>query len=485
MSYNSKYEGEEVERLLDSIGNKVDKVEGKQLSTEDFTTLLKQKLDGLSNYDDTEIRQAVSKLRTDLDTLVSGDTTTAIKTFNEVIAFLDGISDTEDLSDIISTIEQQIAAKQDKITDLQTIREGAAKGATAIQSHQDISGKLDKTEAASTYLSKTEASSTYLGKTAKAADATKADSATKATQDGNGNNIVNTYATKNELNGKGTYSKPSGGIPSSDLSSDVQSALTKANSALQSETYKGTVTGVKINGSTKSPSNGVVDLGTVITSHQDLSGKQDKLVSGTNIKTINGTSILGSGNIVIEGGGGGSSSGGSGAYAEVNHGTGDTTFVLAPNTFHVWDEVASLDLSFADEQTGVANEYLFQFTSGATATTLTLPDGLKWANDSAPTIAENMIYQVSVLKGLASVLEFNNAVELIDNKAILTNAQDGEVTFQYPVASTITVRVRGDMIDSIIFNEGEQTKSASESCPVGYTIVSVTPNKDNIYNYIF
>lgn len=30
--------------------------------------------------------------------------------------------------------------------------------------------------------------------------------------------------------------------------------------------------------------------------------KQDKLVSGTNIKTINGTSILGSGNIVIEGG---------------------------------------------------------------------------------------------------------------------------------------------------------------------------------------
>ena len=182
---------------------------------------------------------------------------------------------------------------------------------------------------------------------------------------------------------------------------------------------------------------------------------------------------------------GGSSSGGSGAYAEVNHGTSDTTFSLTPNTFHIWDEVASLDLSFADEQAGVANEFLFQFTSGATATTLTLPDGLKWANDSAPTIAENMIYQVSVLKGLASVLEFNNAVELIDNKAILTNAQDGEVTFQYPVASTITVSVRGDMIDSIIFNEGEQTKSASESCLVGYTIVSVTPNKDNIYNYIF
>jgi len=34
------------------------------------------------------------------------------------------------------------------------------------------------------------------------------------------------------------------------------------------------------------------------------SGKQDALVSGTNIKTINGTSILGSGNIEISGGGG-------------------------------------------------------------------------------------------------------------------------------------------------------------------------------------
>ena len=63
--------------------------------------------------------------------------------------------------------------------------------------------------------------------------------------------------------------------------------------------YKGTVTSVKINGTNKNPSNGVVDLGTVITSHQNISGKQDKLVSGTNIKTINNQSLLGSGNIKI------------------------------------------------------------------------------------------------------------------------------------------------------------------------------------------
>lgn len=115
------------------LNAKVDKVDGKQLSTEDFTTLLKQKLDGLQNYDDTGVQQAVSKLRTDLDTLVSGDTTTAIKTFNEIIAFLEGIADTESLDSIIARIEQQIARKQDKINDLETIRSGASKGATALQ----------------------------------------------------------------------------------------------------------------------------------------------------------------------------------------------------------------------------------------------------------------------------------------------------------------------------------------------------------------
>lgn len=128
----------------------------------------------------------------------------------------------------------------------------------------------------------------------------------------------------------------------------------------------------------------------------------EHIVREENIKTINGESILGSGDIVISG----SSSSGSGAYAEVNHGTSDTTFTLTPNTFHVWDEVSALTLTLGSETSGVANEYLFQFTSGTTATTLTLPSDLKWANDSAPTIEPNMIYQVSILKGLASVLEF-------------------------------------------------------------------------------
>lgn len=83
----------------------------------------------------------------------------------------------------------------------------------------------------------------------------------------------------------------------SDLAT-IRSGAALGATALQTETYKGTVTGIKMNGASKGTS-GVVDLGTVITAHQDISGKQDKLTSGSNIKTINNTSILGSGNLSI------------------------------------------------------------------------------------------------------------------------------------------------------------------------------------------
>lgn len=231
---------EDVSQLKGAIGNKVDKVTGKGLSAEDFTSALKIKLEGLTNYDDTEISAAVASLQTQLDTLVSGDTTTAIKTFNEVIAFLDGIADTEDLAGIIASIEQQIAGKMDNVT--------LAKVATS-GSYNDLSNKP-----------------------------TIPSAVTESTVSGWG-------FTKNT----GTYSKPSGGIPKTDLASAVQTSLGKADTALQSytEKYTGTVTAVKINNTTKNPTNGVVDLGTVITAHQDISGKQDVI---SDLETIHSNS---------------------------------------------------------------------------------------------------------------------------------------------------------------------------------------------------
>ena len=424
-----------------ALDGKVNKENGKGLSTEDFTTALKNKLTELTNYDDTALNNSISNLQTQINTLVSGNSSDAINSFNEIIAFLDGIKDTQDLESIIASIEQQIATV-----------------------NNSIPTKVSQLTNDSNYITKTTGDSTYLGIDAKATSATGADWATIAYRDTDNNLIKDTYATKAELRNKvtvidgkglstedyttteknklntiqqgaevnvqsdwnvtdstsdafiknkptfatvaisgsyndltnkptipsavtestvsgwgftkntGTYSKPSGGIPKSDLSSAIQTSLGKADTALQSyteqykgtvgvsstsvelddvdtvnyvkyvaqsltdaqkeqvrtnigaaaigetgnvdltdyatktfvnnaitskqdvisdlatirtnaalgatalqtETYKGTVTGVKINGTTKNPSSGVVDLGTVITSHQDISGKADK-----------------------------------------------------------------------------------------------------------------------------------------------------------------------------------------------------------------
>lgn len=56
------YTKSEVDNLL---GGKVDKVTGKQLSTEDYTTAEKTKLAGLSNYDDTALSGRVSAIEAD------------------------------------------------------------------------------------------------------------------------------------------------------------------------------------------------------------------------------------------------------------------------------------------------------------------------------------------------------------------------------------------------------------------------------------
>lgn len=52
-----------------------------------------------------------------------------------------------------------------------------------------------------------------------------------AQYDGKGKEISSEYATKASVNGK--YTKPSGGIPESDLSAEVRASLSRADSALQ------------------------------------------------------------------------------------------------------------------------------------------------------------------------------------------------------------------------------------------------------------
>lgn len=81
-----------------------------------------------------------------------------------------------------------------------------------------------------------------------------------------------------------------------------------------------------------------------------------------------------------------------------------TTATIQPNVLNVWGEVASLNLSFADGEEGKVNEYLVQFISGATATTLVLPDIIQWM--AAPNVQANKTYQLSVVNNLGIIAEF-------------------------------------------------------------------------------
>ena len=468
--FNSKYSGEQVEQLLDQVasGNtggggvavetdpifsasaaatitaekiaewdgKVDKVNGKQLSTEDFTTILKQKLDGLSNYDDTTISQAVEKLRTDLDALVSGDTTTAIKTFNEVIAFLDGISDTEDLSSIIASIEQQIAGKMDSVT--------LAKVATS-GSYNDLTNKPTiPAEQVNADWNATSGKAKILNKP------TIPSAVTESTVSGWG-------FTKNT----GTYSKPSTGIPKTDLASEVQNSLEKAGKSVQ---YNGDGQAVIQNGTIYDGNGGVLyafpsadddakeNADFIIATDGELSGKQDKIndldkirsgaakgASSTQQETLQtgASAVVVPDGVLVDGGGStyalpdidettkeasdyvlaseeyvdskvGSGGGGSKVFVEVApslepmgyHGGLQT---IAPNNVYVFTKpIVSLLLGGITESDSKGDEYSIMFTASQDNIQITLSPGnrfnIYWANGVVPIISSGDLCELSLVR---------------------------------------------------------------------------------------
>ena len=101
-----------------------------------------------------------------------------------------------------------------------------------------------------------------------------------------GNTTIHTTAEeKASWNGK--YTKPTTGIPAEDLSDDVNASI---NSGSMSYELASEANG-KVSLLLESYGAEIPDL------KNELAKKQDKLVSGTSIKTVNGTSLLGSGNI--------------------------------------------------------------------------------------------------------------------------------------------------------------------------------------------
>lgn len=138
----TKPEGVELAKTSD-LKNKVDKVEGKQLSTEDFTTELKEKLATLANYNDDEIKAQIESLRVSLDVLINGDASDAIDTYNEIVNFLSTFKDTQTLEGIVGQIYEEIT---NMVNQFPTSLSQLHNDMNFLTEHQDLSHLATKKE---------------------------------------------------------------------------------------------------------------------------------------------------------------------------------------------------------------------------------------------------------------------------------------------------------------------------------------------------
>ena len=171
--------------------------------------------------------------------------------------------------------KEELNTKQDVINDLDSIRSGAEKGATALQS-------VPSEYATEQWVN----SQGFLKEHQDISNlATKAELATK--QD-----VITDLETIRSGAALGATALQE--VPDTyALKSEIPDISTKQDKLVSGSNIK-TVNGTSLLGS------GNMELAT----KEELNAKQDTLVSGTNIKTVNGTSLLGSGNITIEGGSG-------------------------------------------------------------------------------------------------------------------------------------------------------------------------------------
>jgi hypothetical protein len=121
-----------------------------------------------------------------------------------------------------------------------------------------------------------------------------------------------------------------------------------------------------LSSATNSTSTTLAATASAVKAAYDLAnGKQDKLVSGTNIKTVNGTSILGSGDITISGG-----SSGANVQAVDTGDVIDDVNVDYATTAYVDNKVANINLTnyatitYVDGLVGDINSVLESIISG-------------------------------------------------------------------------------------------------------------------------
>ena len=136
------------------------------------------------------------------------------------------------------------------------------------------------------------------------------------------------------------------------LSLNIQDVLEGSGSS------SGGVTSVKINGVSKSPSNGVVDLGYI-----------NKQLSTTT----------------------------------------SSSMTLSPNIYYrnTSTSLSSLTITLGGvSNSNIINEYFVEFTTRSSGTTVSLPSSIKWANGETPTFEASTTYQISIVNNLGTIQKF-------------------------------------------------------------------------------
>lgn len=338
-----------------SLNNKVDKDGDKVLSTNDFTTELKSKLEGI------EAGAQVNKV-----TSVAGRTGQVTLTKTDV--GLDQVDNTSDLNKPISTATQE-----------------------ALDSKADISAiptKLSELTNDSNYLTDAPSDGKQYGRK----DGSWAEIEAGGTQYLDLSMFSESSGTLSEEDYQKVVKAYEDGVnvfllPESDIS------LTAIGSIIYSDNVYGIVTSVSI------------------FYGNDISSTYYQIIidnSKTYAKTLRGviTILSGSGTKALTD---------NGQYAEFAKpvkiervfGSSQVTKQLSPNKFYKFEKgLISLTITLAAEESGIVNEYMFEFVNGSTPTTLSVPSTVKWSGGSAPTIEANKTYQVSIVNNLAVYASF-------------------------------------------------------------------------------
>lgn len=222
-------------------------------------------------------------------------------------------------------------------------------------------------------------------------------------------NPVQNKVIKSALDAKGTYSKPSGGIPKTDLANAVQTSLGKADSAYQK------------------PSGGIpkTDLASAVQSSLDLADSALQSYTETdptvpswakaNTKPTYSKSEVGLGNVdntsdankPISTATQTALNGKANVLTEQTITTaGAVTQALTSGVlYHFTGALTSLTVTLTAPASGIAH-YHFDFLAGTTAPTLTMPNTVTMPDDFA--VEASKRYEVDVLNNFGAVISWAN-----------------------------------------------------------------------------